>query len=150
METWNTGTAAGTAAMTPSDRQSIEHFVRHGLGCGCPDEVFRSIEIGACVTPDGATQFRRMAIGGRLLVYVYQPRTGQPAAGAIRELALLGRSERETRGFNRFRLVLASTANSEFMASGPQGIFAETLGSDDRAFLHVIGADGLPSSLLPG
>ncbi len=51
--------------------ERIKHFVQNTLGCGCPEEVFRSIEcrwrlkLNNFIVLDGA-----IVIGNRQLIYI--------------------------------------------------------------------------------
>ena len=38
--------------MNPNDTTAIERFVRSTLGCQCPDEVFRHVEVGPLPLPN--------------------------------------------------------------------------------------------------
>jgi hypothetical protein len=122
--------------MIPHDR--IKHFVQHTLGCSCPEEVFRSIEVrntvhlGSFVTLDSA-----IIIGNRLLVYVAKA----GSAGCIEEhLPVLidkGRTERDKKGLNRFRLVLVVDDPGEVRQAAERQ-FEELRGKDEKVHLHVI------------
>jgi hypothetical protein len=80
--------------MIPPDR--IGHFIRSTLGCGCPEEVFRSIDVrrnvrvSSFIVLDSA-----IIIGNRLLVDIAKA----GAAGCIEEhlsvLVEAGKKERD-------------------------------------------------------
>ncbi len=53
------------------NREEIERFVRGELGCGCPDEVFQHIILGAGEAGPGKVSFSRLVVGERLLIYVF-------------------------------------------------------------------------------
>ena len=69
--------------MTQAD-PAVETFVRGTLGCGCPDEVFQQVEESALAAPEAPAAWR-IAIGGRLLVYLWQPARGASIAAGVGE-----------------------------------------------------------------
>lgn len=135
-----------TPAVSPSPDTAIERFVRQTLGCQCPDEVFRSITVDAGTAPAAEVSFTRLAIGDRLLIYIVESQPGAQIADAVVELARLGRAERDERGYNRFRLVIAA-AEPKQLAEAAATRFAARSGADERAHLHVVAATDLPRSV---
>lgn len=129
--------------MNPSDKSAIEHFVRDSLGCQCPDEVFRQIEVSPLVRPHGQGMDRRIMVGGRLLIHIVEApeRLDEPAW--LERMAVAGRDERDRLAYNRYRLVVASTAETADRTSLEQR-FTRALGGDQHAHLHVLAADLLP------
>jgi hypothetical protein len=116
----------------------IKRFVQETLGCGCPEEVFRSIKC--------RLQFRlnsfivlnaSIVIGNRLLIYIAEG----GSAGCIEEhlpvLVAEGRKERDKKGLNRFRLVIAAD-DPEKVTRVVGKIFEELREKDDKLHLHVI------------
>lgn len=121
----------------------IEHFVRATLGCQCPDEVFRSVSIDPLRTANGAIGYTRLLVGNRLLIYILDAATIGVADGALTDLVAGGRRERDERGYNRFRLVIACDEPAS-EKTAVQHAFDEACGNDERAHLHC-----LPRALLP-
>ncbi len=125
-------------------RDLIERLARQDLGCTCPAEVFEHIDEGQVALPGLAEPARRIAIGGRLLIYLLlvdglsQARTGLPAWLAA------GRAERDATGRNRLRLVLVADDPEPLIQALP-ATFADLPEWDDRTHLHV-----LPRSALAG
>lgn len=130
--------------MDPVDRQSLEEFVRGTLGCQCPDEVFRSISLDHQRAPGCAWPFARLAVGDRLLIYVLEAQALTTAA--VSALASQGRAERDAKGYNRFRLVIASDTPARLIDAARAG-FARVADEDDRAHLHLLASDQLPDVL---
>ena len=125
--------------MSASARHSaIEGFVRETLGCACPDEVFAAIEDGE------RGGLRRIAVGGRLLVYLVAPARGGLTADQLDGYLSRGRRERDELGFNRFRLVIAADDERTTEAEALTGAFERLRAGDERLHLHLI-----PSSRLP-
>ena len=121
----------------------IEHFVRATLGCQCPDEAFQSISIDRVGAADGTASYTRLLVGHRLLIYVLDAATIGVADGALTDLVAGGRRERDERGYNRFRLVIACDDPAS-EKTAVQHAFDEACGNDGRAHLHC-----LPRALLP-
>ncbi len=130
-----------------ADRQTIEHFVRGTLGCGCPDEVFNSISIERPGGSDPSAAYVRLLIGNRLLIYVIEARGVEQVQAAVSELAPRGLEERDRIGLNRFRLVVVADHPTPPVATAASAGFSDAIDHDDRAHLHVIAADLVPASL---
>jgi len=127
--------------MVPPER--IKYFIQKTLGCGCPEEVFQSIEtrqnvrLNNFITLDSA-----IIIGDRLLVYIMEA----GSAGCVEEhlpvLVAAGRNERDAKGLNRFRLVLVAD-DAEGLRKSAERQFEELRSSDKKVHLHVIGRKDL-------
>lgn len=131
--------------MNPAE---IEHFVRTTLGCGCPDEVFRSIAISRLPPAAGRPPIVQLLVGSRLLIHIVSPSTRDPANGWIEQLSANGRAARDRHGYNRFRLVVATAAppaSTRELASR----FARAVTGDDKAHLHFVAPGALPAGLAP-
>ena len=126
----------------------IEHFVRATLGCQCPDEVFRSVSIDPLRTADGAIGYTRLLVGHRLLIYILDTAAVRVTDGALTDLVACGRRERDERGYNRFRLVIACDEPAS-AGTAVQHAFNEATGSDERAHLHCLPRALLPAEVVP-
>ena len=126
----------------------IEHFVRGTLGCQCPDEVFQSVSIDPLRTADGAIGYTRLLVGNRLLIYILDTPAVRVGGGALTDLVACGRRERDERGYNRFRLVMAGDEPA-FAGSAVQNAFDEAAGNDERAHLHCVPRTLLPPEIRP-
>jgi hypothetical protein len=133
-----------TARPTPP---ALRAFVRETLGCSCPDSVFDAVERTQEVATLSRVPFTRWVIGGRPLVYVASPTDGFEQIAV--ELALLGRRDRDARGLNRFRLVLAS-ALAEADARAAERAFAKAAGEDAKAHLHCVAPERCEGLLAAG
>jgi hypothetical protein len=127
---------------------SLEHFIRVTLGCKCPDEVFRSIAIEQVGKPGDALAHTRLVIGNRLLIYVIEAAQGRAAGKDVSPLTKQGLADRDAQRLNRFRLVVASTRPMLILAEA-NASFADVVGKDDRAHLHLLATDQLPAELHP-
>ena len=132
--------------MNPVDRQSIEHFVRTTLGCKCPDEVFESIVFERVPAPDAALPCTRLVIGNRLLIYIHETQPAKATTAAVSKLATQGRTERDAKQYNRYRLVLVSAHPTQVLDDA-KASFTSVVGDDQRAHLHVVATDQLPHAL---
>jgi hypothetical protein len=126
---------------------SLRAFIRETLGCTCPDAVFDVVERTREVATPSRVPFTRWVIGGRLLVYVVAPTDGFEQIAE--ELAALGRRDRDARGLNRFRLVLAS-ALPEADARAAERAFAGAAGEDAKAHLHCVAPECCEGLLAAG
>lgn len=118
--------------------KQIKHFVQNTLGCGCPEEVFRSIQYRWNVRLNSFITLRSaIIVGNRLLIYITE--AGTP--GCIEEhlpvLVAAGREERDEKGLNRFRLVLMADDPVEVQRVAGR-MFEELRGTDVKMHLHVI------------
>lgn len=117
------------------DQNTIE-FVRHRLGCACPDDVFEQIEYGEAGRSRGP-YVRSITLGGRLLIHIWEVRDLSLLKNQLPALLARGRDERDQRGLNRFRAVLA-TDNVEAVRALAEQLFDEFGVKDEKIHLHVV------------
>jgi hypothetical protein len=132
---------------TPEQTEDLVLFVRQGLGCGCPDEVFSDIRIE--LQPEafaGLPIDCLVRIGGRLLVAVCTSSEWRDAENNLGPVFKTGKGLRDQDGFNRFRFVLM-TEETERAAQMVEARFHRLTGMDDRVHVHVVGPSALPSCL---
>ena len=128
---------------------SIKHFVRHELGCACPDEVFETIDVQ--YAPSGFAGLPGdclIVVGTRLLVLLIVTVRWPEVSRKLESLVNRGRELRDGGSFNRFRIVLATPDPSAAQAALTEQ-FGDLPSLDDRVHLHIIAADGLPAALHP-
>jgi len=121
--------------------------VRATLGCGCPDEVFQHLVISRVPPIAGRPPIVQLQVGSRLLIHVVAPPDGAAANGWIEQLAANGRTARDRHGYNRFRLVIATTAPPA-PAHEIRERFARAIVGDGKAHLHFVEAERLPEDLV--
>ena len=116
-----------------ADRE-IRRFVREILGCSCPEEIFNKIEYReACDDIPGS----KINVGDRLLIYIINM-DGIPAIPEVVGPAVQrGIEERDEKGFNRFRLVLASSSPDEIYRIAEK-TFIDSACTDEKSHLHVL------------
>lgn len=122
----------------------IKEFVQNVLGCGCPEEVFEDIRYDRGTDPhEGQT----IIIGNRLLVRLAVPppvpdgQVGPFISGLVR-LLTRGVEERDSKGLNRFRLVLLveDGTGPSMRPFADMALFEleRARGADDKVHIHVI------------
>ena len=121
----------------------LERFARESLGCQCSAEVFARVEDDHSPLPGLPEIRRRIAVGGRLLIYLAEVRDGPRAAGRVGDWIAAGVAERDRRGMNRLRLVVALEAPTPVAAAAIEQTFLGLRGLDDRVHLHVLPAEAL-------
>ena len=118
------------------DNKRIKAFVQDTLGCGCPDEVFRSIDCRQNVRLNEKVLLSRtITIGNRLLIYVIDSKESD----TIQELGVIvsaGKKERDEHGLNRLRLVVVTDDAVEKESLIRR--FKELKDKDEKIHLHVI------------
>jgi len=135
--------------MRESKQLEIERFVKGTLGCSCPAEVFRQVELETATEPRGTGLMTRLVIGRKLLVYLAVPSASTQFPKQLVDLARHGRRERDERSLNRFRLVLVSYGCAATEKRVREAMDA-MLEGDDRAQVHVVPRTDVPTLLLPG
>lgn len=122
------------------DKNAVKEFVQHVLGCTCPEEVFYNIEFERCMRiPPCRSPITRIAVGGRLLVYILEADQADFVRHDLPVVLREGRRERNTKGFNRLRTVVA-TKDKGLIQSVAEEVFAGHEGLDEKIHLHIIDA----------
>jgi hypothetical protein len=128
-----------------SHHDAIKKFVQVTLGCGCPEEVFRFIDCknNVSVAVDAIAD-RVITIGNRLLIYVLEAAADGAVRSRLAEFVTAGKNERDSKGFNRFRLVvvLDDTTEQNKIAK----VFEALPDKDEKVHLHMISSE---ESLFP-
>lgn len=124
------------------DHITIKNFVQKTLGCGCPEEVFQYIECRSDTALDGIVLRNWINIGNRLLVYVVEADNSDSINQMLPVLIAAGRKERDEKGFNRLRIVLAADDIDEVKRIATS-IF-NNADKDDKVHLHTILKKNIP------
>ena len=120
----------------------IKKFVKETLGCGCPEEVFQHIDCQYDLQVEDVPLKARINVGNRLLIYVTEVSNTETIAGLLAQIIDTGKKERDQRGFNRFRLVLAAEKIDEIKPAAER-LFND-IENDDKVHLHVIPKADIP------
>ena len=119
------------------DKNRIKAFVQDTLGCGCPEEVFRSIDCRQNVRLNETVLLSRtITIGNRLLIYVINSREPNMIQQHLGVIVSAGKKERDERGLNRLRLVVVTDGAAEKESLIRR--FKELKDKDEKIHLHVI------------
>lgn len=133
--------------MNTITHNAIEHFVRLELGCQCPAAVFRRIGVEYAPEEFGfRPQGRLISVGEQLLILVVRSDDPDTLHRMLGGLLQEGRRLRDARGFNRFRLVIATT-RADVMGPSLRENFERLDGMDERLHLHVISPEQVPAIL---
>ncbi len=124
------------------DHKTIKTFVQKTLGCGCPEEVFQYIECRSDTALDDFVVRNWINIGNRLLVYVVEADNSGSVKQMLPVLIAAGRKERDEKGFNRLRIVLAVDDIDEVKRIATD-IF-NNADKDDKVHLHIILKKNIP------
>lgn len=122
---------------------ALEHFARESLGCRCAPEVFSRVEDSAAPLPGLPEVRRRIAIGGRLLIYLVEVPDDASMVTRIDRWVAAGRAERDERGMNRLRLVVSLNDPTPVSVTAIEDAFSRMRGLDERIHLHVLPAEAV-------
>jgi hypothetical protein len=119
----------------------VHHLVRDTLGCECPEEVFDSIIVGK------PTIFRQWSlpasvqvlVGWRLLITLVRVTELEDPIDDSIEILRNGRTLRDAKGLNRFRLVLVGNIGETLM----QRLHNAARAIDDRVHIHNVTQEAL-------
>src|SRR4030042_4640318 len=117
--------------------ENIKTFVRQTLGCACPEEVFKRIDCQSNIKlNDNILLSIKINVGNKLLIYVVEINDQDFIRRTLPNLVEIGKKERDSSGFNRFRLVLATNKLNKIKEVAD--ITFKTIDRDERIHLHVI------------
>ncbi|HON79212.1 MAG TPA: hypothetical protein PK544_12025 [Spirochaetota bacterium] len=126
---------------------AIKLFARNALGCGCEEEVFRKISTEDNIRIKGDILLRkRINIGNRLLVYITEPIPDGNLSKTLSAVVKYGKSERDTAGFNRLRVVIPDSLQI-YTVEDAENVMKACIGSDDKMHVHIIGQSDLDQVL---
>jgi hypothetical protein len=119
--------------------EGIRQLVTEKLGCHCPEEVFRHIDIQhGPVVAEGLKLTKRINIGSRLLIYLLEVDDTRKFKENLDKLLDTGIKDRDVNKFNRIRIVIITNRKNDYKEYANE--FSK-LNKDDRAHLHILGAD---------
>jgi len=124
------------------DKDMIKSFAQNTLGCGCPEEVFQHITCESNIRFDGLNIAYKIIIGNRLLIYGFTIDTPDSLKDILPRLVAIGKRERDSSGFNRFRLVLAADNHDSLRQKG-ENLF-NALEKDEKIHLHILPKTSIP------
>jgi hypothetical protein len=127
----------------------VERFVRDVLGCTCPDEVFECVETSRQTILGSGAAITRTILGGRLLFYVWRIVNSPGWESELPRIVRAGVEERDSRGLNRFRLVVVADDVAPIMDRA-EAVFRQVEGLDEKVHLHVVFGGDVPEELVLG
>ncbi len=122
---------------------ALERFARETLGCHCAPEVFSRVEEDPSPLSHLPEVRRRIAVGGRLLIYLTEVPGADLAAARLGAWISAGIAERDRRVMNRLRLVVALEDPTPESVSAIESAFARLPGLDDQVHLHILPVEAL-------
>jgi hypothetical protein len=125
------------------NNKNITIFAQRILGCGCPEEVFHYIDCQSDIKINEITVKNRVNIGNRLLIYVAEVNESGSVNRILPLLCDAGKKDRDSSGFNRFRLVLAADILDDIQQAAEDTFKA--IKKDDKMHLHVILKKNIPA-----
>lgn len=129
------------------NHKEVKDFVRNVLGCGCPDEVLENINVKKDASGDGDHIGDILIdVGHRLLVLVIFRENIRGVIKNFEDIFHQGRKARDEKGYNRLRIVVATTGVTTAKKELFQ-IFERFRGSDDKLHLHILEECEIPGSL---
>jgi hypothetical protein len=87
-----------------TERSRVVALVRGLIGCTCPEEIFDHYQVGQHVIK--SLPAVELIMGDRLLTWIIDGGKVADPGRTLRHLLHSGRAERDSRGLNRFRLVV--------------------------------------------
>jgi hypothetical protein len=125
--------------------QNIKAFVVQTLGCECPNQVFEYIDCQHNVILDNGIPLSvRINIGNRLLIYLLEVDDASFIQSNLSALIRLGKDERDSMGFNRFRLVIFSD-DTDRIERAAHTIFENLVDKDEKVHLHILSKSEFPT-----
>jgi len=122
----------------------IKEFVRQTLGCECPDQVFEYIDLKRDIKLEKDLILKyKINIGNRLLIYAFEIIDISFLNINLSTLIHVGKSERDKKGFNRFRLVIVTDDKNNVERSAEK-LFKVISDVDDKIHLHIIDKGEFP------
>jgi hypothetical protein len=118
---------------------AIKQWVTEKLGCRCPEEVFRHIDIQhEPVLAEDLKLTKRINIGNRLLIYLLKVDDAQEFKEKLKILLDTGIKDRDVNKFNRIRIVIIADRKNDYEK---YAVEFSKLNKDDKAHLHILGPD---------
>lgn len=118
--------------------EKIKTFVKHTLGCACPEEVFKYIDCKQNIKlNDDISLNSKINIGNGLLIYVVEADNPDFITINLPLLVHAGKKERDSLRFNRLRLVIA-TNKIDKIKEIANSVFEAIKNRDEKVHLHVI------------
>ena len=122
----------------------ITKFVREVIGCDCPEEVFRHVQVRRGSTAvKSCTVDYELRVGGRLLIIVTSESVDVLSGSRLEKVISEGREARDDGKFNRFRLEVQARNAAEDKDKLLRS-FEAVSAKDEKTHVHVVGKSEVP------
>jgi len=117
---------------------TIKAFAQQTLGCGCPEEVFDSIDCQRDIELSPQIVLtNKINIGNRLLIYIIQTDDINFIKSNLPIIVQFGTKERDSKALNRVRFVIVADKPEEIKPVA-ENIFKNLASKDEKIHLHVL------------
>jgi hypothetical protein len=124
--------------MTASwNNEKLKVFVKNTLGCGCPEKVFEKIDVSKLPTVEHEKEITRIVVGDTLLIYIISPEPSGNFVDSVESVGLVGKADRDTNNYNRFRLVL-SNFEDDVQQEKVSERFSKSFNTDKKMHIHFV------------
>jgi hypothetical protein len=122
----------------------VKRFVREVVGCTCPEEVFKRVEVkpGSSAIRSCSADYE-IHIGGRLLIVLSSEPVEGFSSARLEKVMAEGRSARDAGKFNRFRFIVQADNVPEVEKQFLR-LFDGLATKDEKTHLHVVGRKDVP------
>jgi hypothetical protein len=124
--------------------RAVKRFVREVVGCTCPDEVFKRVEVkpGSSAIRSSSADYE-INIGRRLLIVLSSDPVESFSPARLEKVMAEGRTARDAGKFNRFRFIVQA-GNAPEVEKQFLRLFEGLATKDEKTHLHVIGRKDVP------
>lgn len=124
-----------------SNIENIKTFAIKILGCNCPEHVFNNVVCQSKIRIDNVVLHTKINIGNRLLIYIIEPANMEEIRKSLPIIFKKGKNERDSLGFNRFRLVIATEKTNELEKTIDE--IWNGLDRDEKTHLHIVSLESI-------
>ena len=125
---------------TSWDNEKLKAFVKNTLGCGCPEKVFKKIDVSKLLTVVDEEDATRIVVGDTLLIYVIRPITSANFFDSVESIGLAGKADRDANSYNRFRLVVSGIEDGVQQEKVSER-FSKSFNTDEKMHIHFVDKD---------
>jgi len=116
----------------------IKKFAQDILGCGCSEDVFKSIDRQENIKIENNLNLdKKILIGNRLLIYILNCDDPEFITHNLGSYINAGIRERNSNGYNRLRFVI-SASSVNLLKPAAEKSFQELSLPDDKIHLHIL------------
>jgi hypothetical protein len=122
----------------------VKRFVREVVGCTCPEEVFKRVEVkpGSSAIRSCSADYE-INVGGRLLIVLSSEPVEGFSPARLEKVMAEGRRARDAGKFNRFRFIVQAD-NAPEVGKQFSRLFDGLATKDEKNHLQVVGRKDVP------